>query len=293
MMDKIASLLPDWSEMKRLCHPHYLISIILATFYFPIRSTRPICELMFPEAGCELDYRETEILFFLVVVILFRTRKMGISSLVPYLASAAMYTKVAMCLLFFYHDFRYGLIYSAVCLVHLLVFPEPSHSGPDKVVYFSSGTTLEEEFSRDRRVVWIIEFFALWSPPCINFASDFRSLAASYTLQNLRFGKLDVTRNPEAAAKYHVNAGTLSKQLPTLLMFRDGKPVLRRPTVDSKSKLIKFHFNRDNVINDFDLNNLYKELKDAPMNKKKDQKQQQAPSNANQQQKTAKAKKDE
>lgn len=246
-----------------------MISIILATIYFPIRMISPICEIMFAEKGCSMDYRETEILFFLMVVILFRSRKAGVTSLVPYLAAAAMYTKVAMCLLFFYNDLRYGLIYTVLCLIQMMVLPEPTYTGPDRVVYFQT-QTLEDELARDKRIVWVIEFFALWSPPCINFASDFRALSAKYTLENLKFGKLDVTRNPEAAAKYHINTSTMSRQLPTIIMFKDGRPVLRRPTVDLKSKLIKFVFSSENVVNDFDLNNIYNECKESPLNKKKE-----------------------
>lgn len=178
-----------------------------------------------------------------------------------------MYTKVAMVILFLYNDVRYGIIYSIVCIIHLMVFPEPTYTGPDRAVYFTS-QTLEEELQKDKRVIWIVEFFALWSPPCINFASDYRKISAKYSLENLRFGKIDVTRNPEAAEKYRINTSALSRQLPTLVMFKDGKAVMRRPTVDSKSKLVKFNFTIENIVNDFDLNNLYNELKNEKMNKK-------------------------
>ncbi|XP_003745086.1 thioredoxin-related transmembrane protein 2 homolog [Galendromus occidentalis] len=257
----------EWCEVQRLFHPHYLLTVILATIFFPLRICAPVCEILFPDKGCQLDYRETEILFFLIIVILFRTRKLATTSLVPYVSAASMYTKVAMVILFFYNDVRYGIIYSIVCIVHLMVFPEPTYSGPDVAVYFTS-QTLEEELQKDKRVVWIVEFFALWSPPCINFASDFRRISAKYTLENLRFGKIDVTRNPEAAAKYHINTSALSKQLPTLIMFKDGKALMRRPTVDSKSKLVKFNFCIENIVNEFDLNNLYNELKNDKINKK-------------------------
>ncbi|OQR74808.1 thioredoxin-related transmembrane protein 2-like [Tropilaelaps mercedesae] len=257
----------EWGQVRRLLHPHYVATVFLATVFFPLRLVSPVCDVMFPEKGCGLDYRETEILFFLIIIILFRTQKMGCTSLVPYISSASMYAKVAMVLLFFYNDLRYGIIYSVTCVMHLMVLPEPTYTGPDRNVYFTT-QTLEEELQRDKRVVWIIEFFALWSPPCINFASDFRYLSGKYTLENLRFGKIDVTRNPEAAEKYHINTSTLSKQLPTIVMFKDGKAVMRRPTVDSKSKLVKFNFTVENVVNDFDLNNLYNELKNEKISKR-------------------------
>lgn len=75
---------------------------------------------------------------------------------------------------------------------------------------------------------------------------------------------MDVGRYPEAGQKYHVSDSSLSRQLPTIIMFKNGKEYMRRPTVDTKGKLQKFLFSEDNVKAAFDLNNLYKEQKEFP-----------------------------
>ena len=44
------------------------------------------------------------------------------------------------------------------------------------------------------KVVWIVTFYAAWSPACINFTHVFSKLSADYSLPNLKFGKVDVGR---------------------------------------------------------------------------------------------------
>jgi hypothetical protein len=67
--------------------------------------------------------------------------------------------------------------------VQAILFPEPSYSGPEKVVYFNA-TSLEEELNKNKKVVWIVTFYTVWSPSCVNFASIFAKLSAEY-VQNL------------------------------------------------------------------------------------------------------------
>lgn len=115
-------------------------------------------------------------------------------------------------------------------------------------------------------------------------------------MENFKFGKVDIGRYPDAAAKYHVSDASTSKQLPTLILFKDGKEVERRPYADHKGKLVKFLFSlvrviqgcnfkipksniilplsifvsifQDNVKAAFDLNNIYNDRKKNPIKRK-------------------------
>lgn len=73
-----------------------------------------------------------------------------------------------------------------------------------------------------------------------------------YNLDNLKFGKIDIGRYPDAGKTYHVNDSSMSRQLPTVILFKDGKEVIRRPHADTKGKLQKFFFSE--VILLFSLN---------------------------------------
>lgn len=255
-------------EFKRLIHPHHIINIALAVSYLFTKLVHPFCTILYPKSGCELEFKETEILFFLVVIVLLRTKKSGAVQMVPYLTSLCMYAKLANIALFFYSDPRLGIIYSVLCLFHLLLLPEPAYEGPENVLYFT-GPNLEEELKRDTRVTWLITFYTVWNANCVNFAPLFAEMSVKYGLDNLKYGKLDATRFPEIAEKFHVNTSSFSKQLPTVILFRNGKEVCRRPTVDAKCQLIKFFFSEENVTAAFDLNNLYQECKANPIKKHK------------------------
>lgn len=63
-----------------------------------------------------------------------------------------------------------------------------------------------------------------------------------YNTKYLKFGKIDVSRYPDAAKKYNINDASLSRQLPTVIMFKNGIEEVRRPMYDSKGKVFKFFF---------------------------------------------------
>lgn len=142
-----------------------------------------------------------------------------------------------------------------------LLLPQPTYSGPDNVIYFRGANGLQDELNRDKRTVWLVAFYTVWNPACVNFAPIFAELSTKYHLDNFKFGKVDVGRYPDAGKQYHVNDTSMSKQLPTLVLFKQGKEDLRRPTVDTKGKLIKFAFTEDTIKVAFDLNNLYETCK--------------------------------
>ena len=73
-------------------------------------------------------------------------------------------------------------------------------------------------------------------------------------------GKIDVGRYPEVAEKYHINTSPLTRQLPTMILFQDGKETGRVPAIIS-GQIQKFVFREEEIISTFDLNNIYSELK--------------------------------
>lgn len=147
-----------------------------------------------------------------------------------------------------------------------LLLPEPTYSGPEAVTYFRGAQGLIEEMQRDKKTTWIVEFYTVWNPACVTFAPVFSKLSNTYALDNLKFGKVDVGRYPDAGKKYHVNDGAMSKQLPTVILFQNEKEVARRPNADSKGKLQKFLFSEENFTAAFDLNHLHKTCKESAKN---------------------------
>ncbi|MBI4180346.1 MAG: thioredoxin [Chloroflexi bacterium] len=64
----------------------------------------------------------------------------------------------------------------------------------------------------------LVDFWATWCGPCRMVAPIVDELAEEYA-GKISFVKLDVDQNPKTAAKYSIMS------IPTLLIFKQGKPV--------------------------------------------------------------------
>ena len=62
------------------------------------------------------------------------------------------------------------------------------------------------------------------------------------------------------AEKFHVNTSPLTRQLLTCILFQDGKETGRVPAILS-GQVQKFTFREEEIVNTFDLNSMYAELK--------------------------------
>lgn len=142
-----------------------------------------------------------------MIVIMIRTRKTGSVTMINYLTSSFVYTKVANLILWFYADVRMGILFAFIfirkrrtgnylfisqkktCLSHAyiiafcvavcgLVLPEPTYQGPENVIYLRGANGLQEELHRDTRVVWLVAFYTAWNPACVTFAPIFSELSA-------------------------------------------------------------------------------------------------------------------
>ena len=104
------TLLSDLSQL--LTRPYYLVNMLLSLSFLTLRLLPPCCALLFEgPAPCELDMRENEAFFFLLVVVMIRARKTGSMTMLSYLSSGFMYAKACNLVLFFRADPRMGLVF--------------------------------------------------------------------------------------------------------------------------------------------------------------------------------------
>lgn len=64
----------------------------------------------------------------------------------------------------------------------------------------------------------VVDFWAVWCPPCRMIAPIVEQLAKEYA-GRVAFGKLNVDENPLTSGEFEVQS------IPTLLIFRNGEPV--------------------------------------------------------------------
>ncbi len=76
----------------------------------------------------------------------------------------------------------------------------------------------------------LVDFWASWCGPCKMVAPIVSELATEYD-GRVKFGKVNVDTESGLAKKYEISA------IPTLIVFKDGKPVYQLVGVQSKAAL--------------------------------------------------------
>ncbi|XDA84649.1 hypothetical protein R6Z07F_014458 [Ovis aries] len=245
-----------------LARPYYFLSALLSAAFLLVRKLPPVCESLPTQREdgnpCDFDWREVEILMFLSAIVMMKNRRS--ITVEQHIGNIFMFSKVANAILFFRLDIRMGLLYITLCIVFLMTCKPPLYMGPEYIKYFSD-KTIDEELERDKRVTWIVEFFANWSSDCQSFAPIYADLSLKYNCTGLNFGKVDVGRYTDVSTRYKVSTSPLTKQLPTLILFQGGKEVMRRPQIDKKGRAVSWTFSEENVIREFNLNELYQRAK--------------------------------
>lgn len=76
----------------------------------------------------------------------------------------------------------------------------------------------------------LVDLWATWCRPCLMVAPIVDELAEEYS-GKIKFVKMDVDQNPKTPAKYSI------KSIPTLLIFKNGKPLSQIVGFKQKAEL--------------------------------------------------------
>jgi thioredoxin 1 len=82
------------------------------------------------------------------------------------------------------------------------------------------------------KMPFLVDFWAPWCAPCHAIAPVVKDLAAEYA-GRVGFAKVNVDESPAVATGYGV------RSIPTLLLFKDGKPMTQVVGVRPKAELKK------------------------------------------------------
>ncbi|KAI3383514.1 hypothetical protein SNEBB_002565 [Seison nebaliae] len=276
--------------MSIIIRPYYIVNIILSISYLMMKKVPLLCGVLFN--NCHVEWRQWEMISFLAIAIVVKTRKA--STWLQYLGTVITLSKLTNLILFYQESVTYASIYVLLWILFCLFLPEPQFVGKTNVIRFVRAENekyspfddlllnVEEEKKKDeeekkedekmektengdkvkKHQYWLIFFSSQWIPSCAQFSSIFAALSCKYGKHNqLKFGKIDVERYPKMISQLSIDIGPFTKQIPSLILFRDGKELRRRPFVDSKNKIFKFNFNQKIVEDTFELENIYESLK--------------------------------
>jgi thioredoxin 1 len=90
----------------------------------------------------------------------------------------------------------------------------------------------------EAKVPFLVDFWAPWCAPCRGIAPMVDELAGEYS-GRVGFAKVNVDENPRVATEYGI------RSIPTLLLFKEGKPVKQIVGLRPKAELKK---NLDDVL---------------------------------------------
>ena len=77
----------------------------------------------------------------------------------------------------------------------------------------------------------LVDFWAPWCGPCKMQGPIIEELAHEYEGKNIKIGKLNVDEAPASASRFQVMS------IPTLMIFKDGKPISQMIGVQDKNSL--------------------------------------------------------
>ena len=92
-----------------------------------------------------------------------------------------------------------------------------------------SNQNFEEEVLKSNLPV-LVDFYATWCGPCKMIAPVISKIAEEYN-GKVKVGKVNVDEENELAIKYQI------QNIPTLILFKDGKPINSLIGLNSKSEI--------------------------------------------------------
>jgi thioredoxin 1 len=90
----------------------------------------------------------------------------------------------------------------------------------------------EKEVLKSKELV-LVDFWAPWCGPCQMMGPIIEELAEEYQDKSIKIGKLNVDENEDIPARYNIMS------IPTLIFFKDGKPIEQLVGVQNKNDLKK------------------------------------------------------
>jgi Thioredoxin len=239
-------------DRLRFVGPYYLGNAALIGTYLVHRFILPGSSL----ASSVLARSWESVVGVCAVALLVSSQRKKVPSVDGFLGQILTVGRCAVLSLAFLVSWKIGLYYLLAILFLFVLFPQPVYSGRSPVQQLTPAAFHQDILKAgpsDGR--WLVEFYAPWSSSCVHFRPVFAGLAWDCTNENLKFGHLEISRWPGLAKSLNIDVGTMSLQLPTVVLFEKGYALSQTPNVDDDGVFERWQGTRGAIMTLFDLQN--------------------------------------
>ncbi|RLN88677.1 hypothetical protein BBJ28_00009099 [Nothophytophthora sp. Chile5] len=233
---------------KRFLGPYYVCNLVALLVYLPIRYHYDSEALR--DRDNYLNIPLLEIFLMALGSWLINYRKKATADGV--IALFFMYGKLGVLAALYYLDTALFGWYAVYCLVLFMAVGQPKYDGPAKITELNpaqmerlvkpaakaSGARKGSKTDATPNS-WLVFYYADWSDYCLEHEPMLADLSIRYSSDSLRFGKVDVNKWSDLAVENRIDVSAASWQLPTLILFQDGKEAMRLPPIDVDGKVTK------------------------------------------------------
>lgn len=176
---------------------------------------------------------------YICLFLMLISRALSAPTLDAYLSSAFMFARVAILVVLWYMDHRFAGIFAALWTLLYAVCPQPRYRLPESIATLNHASFNDRITRNKHKTIYVLWCHATWSARCSQLLPVLAKLAKGYAHPRIRFARLDMSKYPSLAGTLGVSVSPASKQLPTIICFKQGKEVSRIPTVDGSGNIPK------------------------------------------------------
>ena len=246
---------------SRFLQKYYVLNVLVVASYFLIRifgARDAIAGLTSAEGWTGLP-REVEIAVSVFIVSVSRYR--NTQTIDHYVNTVLTFAKTTIIVYLYFIDGRIMCWYLIIYFIMFLLLKGPRYNGPQKISTFYSindfENTVTGKKASESDTMWLVAFVTDWNPDCHFFIPVLAELSLRYTNETLRFGQIDIGKFPELAEVFKIDVSGMSNQLPSFILFENGKEKQRLPPLNKKNEVIKTIITKESVIRVFELDTRY------------------------------------
>eukprot|EP01063_Lacrimia_lanifica_P017968 TRINITY_DN24944_c0_g1_i1.p1 TRINITY_DN24944_c0_g1~~TRINITY_DN24944_c0_g1_i1.p1 ORF type:complete len:300 (+),score=141.13 TRINITY_DN24944_c0_g1_i1:57-956(+) len=268
-----------WAWVSHFCSAYYVLHYLAFLVFLYVRwllSTGGIPRTMEEEhwlaelEGSDLLQvgRETQIWGCWALIVMSRCLRW--KSLTDLVGGAIGFAKACVCVSLFIADWYLPLYFLGLWVVLFFVTSQPAFETPrrkfvkmDRRKIFDVVFNTVEQDKEAAQVYWFINVWASWQKggSSKEFNPVFADLSSKYTNDFCKFVKVDAGRMGGQAVikKLEIDDSALSKHMPSLLLFKNGKEIARLPPKNKDNASYLHEYKQHQIEQYFNVENIHKD----------------------------------